>query len=358
MISIEKAKDQLDMIIKKARVDLYKPIQIAEVLRRSRIEKDIIVEDLISYKNPSLKWRDTITSKLLGKTSSSSARYQHDIWNDNAMPPNILKVLDEENKKTGGVVEKYIYMRFMQRQGMISEIVALVEDVQPSELDLDAIFKQFIASPGLRRSVDKAYEVVTYSILDTITSTLETTITVQVPSTSIEMVKEFSKLSQVLLGLDADNLQRTFPAKIYRVGVTNAADRGLDMWGNFGVAIQVKHLTLNDKLASEIVDQIEADNIIIVCQNAESSAIETLVKQISWGTRVRGIIQEKELIELYEKCLRGKFADKLAKPLHDCLINSFKAEFPQIGGIVDFIERRGYSDIKTPDMWHIQEEDD
>src|ERR1700722_3321646 len=118
----------------------------------------------------------------------------------------------------------------MHRQGMISKIVALVEDVQPSELDLYLIFKKFISRPGLRRSVDKAYEVVTYSILDTITSTLETTITVQVPNTNIEMVKEFSKLSQVLLGLDADNLQRTFPAKIYRVGVTNAADRGLDMW--------------------------------------------------------------------------------------------------------------------------------
>ena len=54
MPSIEvEAKARLDLIIKKARVDLYKPIQIAEVLRRSRIEKDIKVSDLETYRNPS-----------------------------------------------------------------------------------------------------------------------------------------------------------------------------------------------------------------------------------------------------------------------------------------------------------------
>ena len=36
-------------------------------------------------------------------------------------------------------------------------------------------------------------------------------------------------------------------ANINRIGVTNAADRGLDMWANFGPAIQIKHLSLNEK---------------------------------------------------------------------------------------------------------------
>ena len=37
MSKICEAKKRLDSIIKKARVDLYKPIQIAEVLRYSRL---------------------------------------------------------------------------------------------------------------------------------------------------------------------------------------------------------------------------------------------------------------------------------------------------------------------------------
>ena len=32
----------------------------------------------------------------------------------------------------------------------------------------------------------------------------------------------------------------------------NAADRGLDMWANFGPAIQVKHLTLDESAVREI----------------------------------------------------------------------------------------------------------
>ena len=43
------AKDQLDTVIRKARVHFYKPIQIAEILRRDRIEKDIDLGDLDTY---------------------------------------------------------------------------------------------------------------------------------------------------------------------------------------------------------------------------------------------------------------------------------------------------------------------
>ena len=35
------AKDHLDTVIRKARVHFYKPIQIAEILHRDRVEKDI-----------------------------------------------------------------------------------------------------------------------------------------------------------------------------------------------------------------------------------------------------------------------------------------------------------------------------
>ena len=52
-----------------------------------------------------------------------------------------------------------------------------------------------------------------------------------------------------LLGLQEGKVGWEQPVHIYRVGVTNAADRGLDMWANFGPVIQVKHLTLNEKRA-------------------------------------------------------------------------------------------------------------
>lgn len=68
---IEAAKTRLELIIKKARTDLYKPIQIAEVLRRSRLNQDIDILRQETFQNPSLSWRDEVTLRLSGKKSTS-----------------------------------------------------------------------------------------------------------------------------------------------------------------------------------------------------------------------------------------------------------------------------------------------
>ena len=169
------------------------------------------------------------------------------------------------------------------------------------------------------------------------------------------MIGEFADLTRVLLGLDTNCLAWEQPAHIYRAGVTNAADRGLDMWANFGPAIQVKHLTLSEKQAGKIVDQVESDDIIIVCRAADAAVIEAIINQIGWGRRVRGIVNESELIAWYEKCLRGKFRHKLARPLLERLTVGFKAEFPQASAINEFLNERGYLDIAPPAIWQTGE---
>jgi type II restriction enzyme len=78
-----------------------------------------------------------------------------------------------------------------------------------------------------------------------------------------------------------------------------------------------------------------------------------ITQQIAWGRRVRGIVKESDLIEWYERCLRGKFKDKLASPLLQRLAEGFKAEFPQNDGLAEFISERGYDRIIPPDLWKI-----
>jgi len=352
-VSIEEAKTRLDLIISKARVDLYKPIQIAEVLRRSRMERDINPADKSSYQNPSIHWRNEVTERLTGKVSTSSARYQHDVWNANAMPPEILKSLDKENKRTKGAVERYIYLRYAERQRTIAKIISILEAAKSETFKISEMFDLFVADPGIRRSIDKAYEIVTYSLFETVVTGLGTVIKVSVPSTSSELLDEFADLAEILLGLGKGRLQREEPAHIYRVGVTNAADRGLDMWANFGPAIQVKHVTLDSNLANEIVDQVESDLIVLVCRDADAETIQTISKQISWGRRVRGMVNESKLVEWYERCMRGKFSERLAGPLLRRLLDGFKSEFPQIqdDGISRFLKERGYLAQKRYDPW-------
>ncbi len=350
-VAVLEAKTRLDTIIKKGRVDLYKPIQIAEVLWRSRVVGDVVIADKSTYQNPSIHWRNEVTQRLTGKVSTSSARYQHDIWNPTAMPPDILMVLDAENRRTQGAVERYIYMRYSERQETVSNIIAALETATPEKFQLDALLKLFVTHRGIRRSIDKAYEIVAYSLFETVVSALGATIEVSVPSANAGLLAEFSDLARVLLGLEAGQMSWRQPAHLYRVGVTNAADRGLDMWANFGPAIQVKHLTLNEKLVHRIIDQIESEHIVIVCRDADAKAIQVITKQIGWGQRVRGIVRESDLIAWYERCLRGKFADRLARPLLDELLKGFTREFPQSRAITDFMSGRGYTAIVPQEPW-------
>ena len=353
MPTLEEAKTRLDLIIGKSRVDLYKPIHIAEVLHRSRTVGDFEIAKLETFQNPSLRWRNEITNKLAGKISTSSARYQHDVWSETAMPIDFLIVLDAENKKTNGAIEKYIYARYGERQGTVSSVISAIKEAQPETFKLETLLELFVKESGIRRSIDKAYEIIVYSLFETIISALEAKVKVRISEKSKPILQEFSELAKVLLGVDENNLAWEQNAHIFRVGVTNAADRGLDMWANFGVAVQVKHLTLNEKLAGNIAAQVESDSIVIVCKDAEAKVIETVLKQIGYGAKVRGIVKESDLIKWYEKCLRGKFHPKLAKPLLERLINGFEAEFPFSTTLSDFLESRDYNNLKVSEFWKI-----
>jgi len=353
MPTIQQVKERLDSIIAKARVDLYKPIQIAEVLRRSRLEKDINILKLETYQNPSLQWRNRVTRRLVGKVSTSSARYQHDVWSDTAMPPDFLEVLDQENQRTQGGVERYIYLKYNGRQETVSDLIMFIENTSHEEFYLNNLLDRFRIQAGMRRSVDKAYEIIVHSLFETLVVALGTTIRVCVNESQKPLLAEFSDLTRILLGLHSEQLIWETPAHIYRVGVTNAADRGLDMWANFGPAIQVKHLTLNNSQAQTIVDQVESDTIIIVCRDTDAEVINAVVNQISWGKRVRGIVRESALVEWYDKCLRGNFSKQLAQPLMEHLLDGFQSEFPQSLAIIDFLNERGYLQIPEDPIWSI-----
>ena len=267
------------------------------------------------------------------------------------MPPSHLALLDVENKSNNGEVERYIYASFSERQATVGGIFTALEVSSPGEFQLRALLNMFVTSQGIKRSIDKAYEIVAYALFETVVCALKARVSVRVPEEKRPLLAEFSDLAKTLLGLSDGELEWEGEAHIYRVGVTNAADRGLDMWANFGPAIQVKHLTLNDDLAQSIVDQVESDHIVVVCTDKDASAVRAITKQIGWGKRVRGIVTEKDLVSWYEKCLRGSFAAELAEPLMKALRDGFVAEFPQLGQIKSFMEDRKYDVMNPSRTW-------
>jgi hypothetical protein len=54
------------------------------------MKRETTLSDLTTYRTQSKKWRDVICIQFLARTSTSLARYQDDIFNDNAVPPAVL----------------------------------------------------------------------------------------------------------------------------------------------------------------------------------------------------------------------------------------------------------------------------
>ena len=352
-MSLEQAKQALDSIIKKGRVDLYKPIQIAEVLHQSRTTGSIDVSEVEDYRIASVTWRDDVTLRLANKRSTSSQKYQDDVWNEHAMPPSKLSVLDKVNKARDGLVESYIYHKYKKRQGVIANIIDNLRTADAESFDLAELLKMFVTKAGIKRSIDKAYEIISYSLLETIVDSSNVKVEVSVDESDKDAMAEFADLAAPLLGVTPQKPTNTYSAHIYRVGVTNAADRGLDMWANFGPAVQVKHVTLNDEIAQEIVDQVESDRILIVCIDADADVLATIRKRTGWGRRVCGIVTKANLIEWYERCLRGDHNDVLAEPLLEMLRAGFDQEFPQVREIDSFLAGRGYDKANLVGDWAI-----
>jgi HaeII restriction endonuclease len=346
-MTINEAKEALDKVINKSRVHLYKPLQVAEILYRDRVEKDIDLASLETYRNPSKKWRDVICLQFLGRTSTSSARYQDDIFNENAIPPSVLQVLGNENRTKNGNVEAYIYQRFAERFSQVSSGLDYCNTHDKSNFQLADFIELFWAEAGLKRSIDKIYEIVVYALFSALVEALELSVEVSYNPSKSKILLEFEDFAQNILNLSPTITNFKTTAKIYRVGVTNAADRGMDMWANFGLAIQIKHLSLSEELAENIVNTISADRIVIVCKEAEQKIILSLLNQIGWRARIQSIITEKDLINWYEKALRGAYKDQIGDNILQILSNEIKIEFPATEniGFDKFIKSRGYDKL-------------
>ena len=345
------AKDQLDTVIRKARVHFYKPIQIAEILHRDRIEKDIDLENLETYRTPSRKWRDEISLRFIGRISTSSARHQDDLFNPNATPPTVLSQLGKINRDSNGAVEAYVYNALRNRLSQMSSGLSSVLQADRNSFALRNFIDSFTRDPGLSRSVDKIFEIVVYALFSTLLEALEVKIGVRIENINNTILSEFSDFTEKVLGLSEDMPELYQAAKVYRVGVTNAADRGIDMWANFGVAIQIKHISLTPTTIEDISSTISADRIIIVCKESEKDVLVSVLQQFGSANRIQSVITEDELNAWYQKALRGQSSELIGDKILQRLANEIKVEFPSTTSeFDDFFKERGYDRLSFVDF--------
>ena len=344
------AKKALDSVINKSRSYLYKPIQIAEILYHDRVFQDISLLQLEDYRTLSKQWRDDVSTVLVGRVCTSSARYQDDLFNETAIPPIILEELGKENRRTEGAVEAYIYSCFNNKHSQLANAFNYCLNATKETFQVKAFIDSFWNEPGLRRSLDKIYEIIVYALFSTLVEALDLQVEISVGENKIELLAEFSDFAQKVMCIDSDNPSHLQEARVYRVGVTNAADRGLDMYSNWGPAIQIKHLSLNVELAENIVDSVSSDHVVIVCKDAERDIILSLLTQIGWRKHIQSIVTENNLIDWYDKALRGHYSAELGDELIYRLCEEIAQEFPSVDTTPKILKDRHY-ELVHDDFW-------
>lgn len=343
MAEIDVAKKALDAVISKSRVHLYKPIQIAEILYMSRTKKGINLLRKESYRIQSRKWRDDICKELLGRISTSSIKYQDDLFN--AIPPSVLVVLGKSNKETNGAVEAYIYKQFVDKHSQLAVALSYVNGHTKKDFSVKEFIDLFWDEPGLKRSLDKIYEIIVYSLFSVLVDIMNLQVEISITEDKKSLLDEFADFAKKIMCLEHSRCSYVQDAKVYRVGVTNAADRGIDMYSNWGPAIQIKHLTLDVELAENIVDSVSSDRIVIVCKDAEEAVIVSLLTQIGWKSRIQSVVTENNLIEWYEKALRGKYSTMIGDKLLKIMRSEIQKEFPSVSGFPQVLNDRHYENI-------------
>ena len=324
-MNLASARDKLDHVIQLSRVEMYKPIQIAETLREFSLNESINPGKLETYRNLSRDLRNRVTLELIGKVSTSSMRFQDDLWNASAMPPEALTALASANSNHR--VEEYIYQHVYAKSSQMIEIRKVLDDVKTLS-DVENIFALF-NSPGLRSSADRLFEVFALSVLQTQIEKSDFTFSLKGNSTSISGVTG-KKLISIAEGQGND-------LELAKMGHTNAADAGLDIWTNFGVVVSVKNYNLDEDLFIKVLSDTPVGLLVVICETVAKNVERDLLKLSN--SRPVVLITRKELFEDAGRLLNHAdhslvFVNKL--------ISFYDKEFPLTVTLENFMKKRNY----------------
>jgi len=326
-MDIEDAQKCLDKIISKGKSHFYKPIQIAEILHRHRTSNEVDLDDLESYRTQSKSWRDSISKTLIGNVCTSSSRFQDNLFDDNAMPPNAIKTLALHNKVNNGEVEVKIYRKLKEKFAAAFEAFSYCSPESPTEFS-PTEFIDLFKGGSLKGSTGKAYEILTFSLIQSVTFHLQPQIKMTLDSQRTGILNLLPRFQEMVLGGNSENLTYSTTARFTRVGISNAADKGIDIYSNFGVSVQVKHEPLTKKLITSILSQNGMENIVVSC--IENKIQDDFVAEPTIDTNLQSIVCLLDLENWYAAIFASSEYSQLASSLLALIKEHLILEFPLI----------------------------
>ncbi|MCH9034921.1 MAG: HaeII family restriction endonuclease [Planctomycetes bacterium] len=129
------------------------------------------------------------------------------------------------------------------------EAIEQCDSPDPKKFDLAIFLAHFTGKSTITRLAGKVYECVAFSILHHLLQDVRLRVSLKFDSINRNHDAVPAKFLRDLLGATEHGPPDPFKGELYRAGVANAADRGIDIFSNFGPIVQVKHQHLTASLA-------------------------------------------------------------------------------------------------------------
>lgn len=336
-MDLRTAKSHLDSLIRKSKAHFYKPIHVAEVLHGHRSGQIKTLRKLEDYRSRSKRWRDEVCKMVLGRVCTSSAQYQDAVFSDRGCPPDALAALAEHNVANSGSVEAYIYGKFRMVADQVAAVESYVHQCDASGLSIAAMLARFDNSSQLGRSADRVFEICVAALLETMAESLRMTSCVTWEEATAS--SSGRELLDCLFGRGRSSAA-VMPASLYRAGSTNAADGGVDIATNFGLAVQVKRRHVDAELFDLAATATLSSRLLLACDSFDP------------GLEARGagrvaVVDRKKLDVWFSACAQGSAASGLKARI----LKGLAEEFPALQSFARFMSNRGYDKIRLAADW-------
>ena len=225
--------------------------------------------------------------------------------------------------------------------GSIGALVIRLEGSDPKEFSLRQFLDQCCQSQ-LQRVKERIYEIIACAIIATLTRFLDVQVITTVSAKRFQLVANDEILLAAVLGMPKGTPQKTVAGRLSRLGLTSAADGGVDIVSNFGFVAQVKHAALDARLLSKIYGAVQIEGMTVICRSVKFSSSSG-----SEGPNTFSVITEDDLVRWSDQIVRGDFGLGAADFLCERLTAGLRLEFPACDPVdfAAFMTERAYIDM-------------
>lgn len=348
-----RAKQKLDMMVRKAHGPAYRVLTGIELLYRLRIgEADLRDPGRLAKMAPG--WVDAMSKTLYGHKAGQNGNYAKH-WFGPMIDLAMLEALAEANKRNDGKVEMYLFFAILAKRNRLAEVRRHLAAQPPEALDVANILARFENDQDLRAATGQVYEVVVHALFDVITTMLGATVQLTLAPPADDMLQDFDDFCVELLGVPPGQRVLQVPARLFRNSTTYGNDGGIDIWANFGPVVQVKHVSLDVDAVDEIEGDLNADRIIVVCDDADRRVIEAVTGAVGSDRRIKAIITKSQIVKWYQTAMLPKYSRWTVPGLHSRMCEEFDREIP-VGERTRFEEvarARGYHPARVVSDWSL-----